>query len=322
MSVPWRMQVGLALGGGAARGVAHVGVLRALEREGIPIDLIAGTSMGAIVGGAYAATRDVVYLETRIRELLSSERFQTSRLSFLKETRRRRGGLLYSVTNLIKRGIVYGVSNWKPSFLSAEQFASDIESVVPDVRIEEAKIPFGAIALDLEEGAEIVLTHGSLRRAAAASGAIPGVLPPVCIGGRVLIDGGWIDKVPVLPAYRLGADVVIAVDISADVYDTRDYRKGIEVLLRANAIKDAALVGITRTIADVVVEPEVRDIHWADFGHYDRCIAAGDAAATAAIPRIRDAIRRARIRSWVRPSLGKRLAERHLESDNMNFSVE
>ena len=142
------------------------------------------------------------------------------------------------------------------------------------------------------------------------------------MGGRVLIDGGWIDKVPVLPAFRLGADVVIAVDISADIYDTRDYRKGVEILLRANAIKDAALVAFTRTLASVVVEPDVKDVHWADFGQFERCVEAGDAAATAAVPAIREAIRVARLRSFVRPSVGKRLAEQHLESDNMNFSIE
>jgi NTE family protein len=322
MRAPWNIRVGLALGGGAARGLAHAGVIRALVREGIPIDVIAGTSMGSIIGAAYAVTDDVDLLLGRIRETLTSERFKKSRLSFLKESKERRGSLLYSVANLVKRGIVYGVSNWKRSFLSAEAFASDIESIVPDVEVEDTRIPFGAVTLDLEEGEEVVLCHGSLRRAVAASSAIPGVLPPVHLGGRVLIDGGWIDKVPVLPAFRLGADVVIAVDISADIYDTRDYRKGVEILLRANAIKDAALVAFTRTLASVVVEPDVKDVHWADFGQFERCVEAGDAAATAAVPAIREAIRVARLRSFVRPSVGKRLAEQHLESDNMNFSIE
>ena len=226
MRAPWNIRVGLALGGGAARGLAHAGVLRALVREEIPIDVIAGTSMGAIIGAAYAATTDVELLQGRIRETLTSERFRRSRLSFLKESKERRGGVLYSVANLVKRGIVYGVSNWKRSFLSAEAFAADIESIVPDIAVENTRVPFGAVTLDLEEGEEVVLCHGSLRRAVAASSAIPGVLPPVHLGGRVLIDGGWIDKVPVLPAFRLGADVVIAVDISADVYDTRTTARG------------------------------------------------------------------------------------------------
>jgi len=319
---PWNVRLGLALGGGAARGLAHVGVLRALAREQIPVDVVAGTSMGAILGAAYAATTDIAWVEKTIRGVLTGERFRKSRLSFLRESRNQRGGMLYSVANLIKRGIVYGVANWKTSFLSAEEFAGDIEAIVPDIRVEECRIPFGAVTLDLEEGAEVVLCHGSLRRAVAASSAIPGVLPPVRLGGRVLIDGGWIDKVPVLPAYRMGADVVVAVDISADVYDTRNYRRGTEIMLRASAIKDAALVAFTRTLADVVVEPDVKDVHWADFGHHQRCIDAGDAAATAAIPAIREALRIARLRSLVRPRLGKRLAERHLESDNMNFAVE
>lgn len=322
MRAPWGLKVGLALGGGAARGVAHVGVLRALIREGIPIDVIAGTSMGAVIGGAYAAGNDIEALETLVREILSSERFWKNRLSFLKESKKQRGGLLYSVANLVRRGIIYGVSNMRPSFLSAESFAGDIGSAVPDIRIEDCKTPFGAVALDLEQGVEVVLRHGSLRKAVNASSAIPGILPPVSMDGRVLIDGGWIDKMPVLPAYRLGADIVIAVDISADLEDTRDYRKGVDIMLRANAVKDTVLLGFARVLADVVVVPEVKHIHWAEFEQFEQCIEAGDRAVRAVIPEIRERLRQERWRSLVRPSIGKRLAERYLATENLSLEVE
>lgn len=322
MRHPFQVKVGVALGGGAARGIAHIGVLRALVREGIPIDIIAGTSMGAILGGAFAAGRDIADIEAQIREILSSEEFRNSRLSFLKESRERRKGWLHSFKNLVRKGIVYGVSNWKTSFLSAEAFTRDIDSVVPDIRVEDTRIPFGAVALDLEQGSEVVLCHGNLRSAVTASSSIPGILPPVEIGGRTLIDGGWIDKLPVLPAYRMGADVVIAVDISADLQDTRDYRRGVDIMLRANAIKDDILIRFTRALADVVIEPSVKHLHWADFDHFDTCIQAGDDAATLVVPAIREAIRHRRWQNLLRPSVGRRLAERYVSAEDLTLCLE
>ena len=114
MTHRWGLKVGIALGGGAARGLAHIGVLRAFIREGIPIDIVVGTSMGAIIGGAYAATGDIAEVERRVRTVLKSDEFQKTRLSFLRETKVQRGGLLYSVANLVKRGVVYGVSTMRP----------------------------------------------------------------------------------------------------------------------------------------------------------------------------------------------------------------
>jgi NTE family protein len=316
-----KLKVALALGGGAARGLAHLGVLRAFEREKIEIDLIAGTSIGAIIGGAYAGMRDVAVLERNIRAVLSSEEFKKNRLSFLKEARNQRGSLLFSAANLIRRGIFFGVSTLRPSFLSAEEFAGSIAAIMPDMQIEDLKIPFAAVALDLDAGEEVLVRHGALRRAAAASSAIPGVLPPVKIGKRNLIDGGWVDKLPSLAAYYMGADVVIGVDITADLKTLREYRRGTDIMVRANAIRDNVLTGFSRRLADLVIEPDVGSIHWADFSAYDKCIAMGDAAAMAMMPAIREKLRHARLFSIVRPSLHRRLADFHLSSDSLKISV-
>jgi NTE family protein len=322
MLPPWRLKVGLALGGGAARGLAHIGVLRALVREGIPIDIITGTSMGAVIGGAYAALGDIGEIEKRVRGLIGSEKFKKTRLLFLRETKRTRGSLLYSVTNLVRRGIVYGVSTMRPSFLSAEQFAISFGRILPDVEVSTTPIRFGASAVALETGEEVVLCHGALREVAAASAAIPGILPPRRLHGRLLIDGGWVDKIPVLPAFRLGADIVIAVDISAELHDASRYVRGIDIVLRANTIKDTAMTELQRRLADIVIEPGVRKIHWADFESVEFCIDAGDAAATAAIPKIRELLRQERFRSMVRAPLGKRMAERYLASADLHFCME
>ncbi len=318
----FKFKVGVALGGGAARGLAHVGVLRALERAKIPIDVLVGTSMGSIIGGAYAAIGDMARLEQRVREVLSSEEFQKNRLQFLKETKKQRGGLFFSVANLVRRGIFFGVSNLRPSFLSAEEFATSMEAMIPDEQIEHLPKIFAAVALDIRSAEEVVLRTGNLRQAAAASSAIPGILPPVSMNGRMLIDGGWIDKVPVLPTFYLGADVVIAVDITADLQDATEYKRGVDIMVRANSIKDATLVDYARRMADVVVDPDVGDVHWADFGAFERCIAAGDEAASLAVPRIREIMRHERLFSIVRPGAGRKLAELHLNASDRTFAVE
>jgi NTE family protein len=297
-------------------------VLRALVREGIPIDIITGTSMGAVVGGAYAAMGDIAEIERRVRGLLTSGEFQQMRMSFLRETKSTRGSLLYSVTNLVRRGIVYGVSTMRPSFVSAEKFARSLGRILPDVEVSTTPIRFAASSVDLETAEEVVLCHGRLREVAAASAAIPGILPPRRLHGRLLIDGGWVDKIPVLPAFRLGADIVIAVDISADLEEPKRYLRGIDVVLRANTIKDSVMNELHRRLADIVIEPAVRKIHWADFESVDFCIAAGDTAATAAVPKIRELLRQERFRSMVRTPFGKRMAERYLASADLRFSME
>ncbi len=322
MPKQWKLTVALALGGGAARGVAHVGVLRALERAGIRFDLIVGTSMGAIIGGAYAALNDAERLESRVREVLSSEEFRKNRLSFLRETKRERSGLFFSVSNLVRKGIFFGVSNMRPSFLSAEEFASSIAAILPQKPIEELPLEFAAVALDLERAEEVVIRSGDVRHAANASSAIPGVLPPVPWNGRRLIDGGWVDKIPVLAAFRLGADVVIGVDISAEMAVPANYRRGVDIMMRANSIKDFALVSYARRLANVVVVPDVGHVHWADFGAYDHCIEAGDAAATESVPAIKELLRQERLFSIVRPGQNKRTADMLLRAGGLPIVIE
>ena len=278
--------------------------------------------MGSVIGGAYAAIGDIGVVETKVREFVQSEAFKKNRLSFLKETKQERGGLLYSVANLVRRGIVYGVSTVRSSFMSAEEFAKSMAAVLPDIDMGELKIPFAAVALDLEAAEEVVLCHGRLRETVMASSAIPGFLPPVRLNNRVLVDGGWVDKVPVLPTYHQGADVVIAIDISADIKDTEDYSRGVDVMFRASAIKDGMLVRFLSRMADVVVKPAVGQVHWADFGAVEFCIQAGDDAATAAAPRIRALLKRERWLSLFRQRPTKRAAQIYLTSEHINFCVE
>jgi len=222
----------------------------------------------------------------------------------------------------VRKGIFYGVSTMRPSFLSAEEFAGSMAAVIPEVDIEHLPVRFGAVTLDINSAEEVVITKGDLRRACKASSAIPGILPPVQVNGRMLIDGGWVDKIPVLPAFKMGADVVIAVDISAGVEQTKGYNRGVDIMVRANAIKDSILVGYLRRLADVVIEPETKNVHWADFGAYERCITAGSEATSAALPRIRHLLRHERVLSVLRFGEGRKLAEAHLQSGDLALCLE
>ncbi|MBI4161402.1 MAG: patatin-like phospholipase family protein [Acidobacteria bacterium] len=306
-------KIALALGGGAARGLAHIGVLQVLEEEQIPVHLITGTSVGALVGGVYARTLSARLTREKFTAFARSREFRRSAFDFLRESRKNRPGVLYSLKTLFKRGIFYGTSMTRASFISAENFEHNINSLVDDVDFRDAGIGFAALAVCLSTGEEVILREGSLRRAVKASCAIPGVLPPVEFDGRLLIDGGWLNKVPVLPAFRLGARAVIAVDISQDLEDTQAYRKGYDIMVRANAIRSVALKHIQCRFADVLIRPRVDHIHWADFSAVEEAVRLGEEAARQALPAIRTLLRRRRWAAFldpVRPCLCDRLLPR------------
>lgn len=185
---PARPTIGLALGGGAARGFAHIGVIRALEAHGIVPDVIVGTSIGAVVGGCYAA-KEMDNLETWARTLTV------------------RGVLGYLDISLSGSGLIGG-----------GHLAARLEAGLKESRVEDLPIRFAAIATEFNTGHEIWLTHGRLSEALRASYSLPGIFPPVRIGGRWLVDGALVNPVPVSAARALGARLVIAVNLNSDLF--------------------------------------------------------------------------------------------------------
>jgi NTE family protein len=187
-SAPARPTIGLALGGGAARGFAHIGVIRALEAHGIVPDVIVGTSIGAVVGGCYAA-KEMDNLESWARTLTV------------------RGVLGYLDISLSGSGLING-----------GHLAARLEAVLKESRVEDLPIRFAAIATEFNTGHEIWLTRGRLSDALRASYSLPGIFPPVLIGGRWLVDGALVNPVPVSAARALGARLVIAVNLNSDLF--------------------------------------------------------------------------------------------------------
>lgn len=296
---------GLALGGGAARGLAHIGVLKVLCREGLVPRVIAGTSAGALVGAAFATSADMEEVEDRFIAYCSGDRFRKSSLGMFRQGRKT---FFQQVTQALKKGLILGVSATKPSFISARAFEEDLKGLLPDPAIEDLPLAFCAVATDIVGGREVLLRTGSLRLAVAASCALPGVLPPVPWQGTTLIDGGAVNKVPAGPARQLGADFVVAVDIHASLPEAPTLSRGIDIVSRSTAITGHRLREILLREADVVIRPEVGHIHWADFGRYVEAIRCGEEAARERLPEIRKAMRRARLVKAVAPWTRTRIA--------------
>jgi len=297
-----RARVGLALGGGGARGLAHVGVLQVLVREGIPIDVITGASFGSIIGAIYALHPDLAHLCAEVERVLSSERFHKAKMNFLRHEfeEERRMGFISNLKTFFRQQFFYSVAFRLRQLVSEEEFTAIIDDLIPPVNFDATQIPFACVATDISHGAEMVLDEGPLRPAVYGSSAIPGVFAPILYRGRYLADGGWVNRVPVAPARSMGADVVIGVDISEDFRHepVENLKNGLELLIRANNVTGRILCDIQTTDADVIVRPEVGHLHWSAFDQAQLCIARGAAAMEAALPALREKCSDSKLSSW------------------------
>ncbi len=282
-----RKRIGLALGGGGARGLAHIGVLRVLENEKIPIDLIAGTSIGALMGGAYASGTNPDELQKKVDEYLNSPEFRSSAIRAF-ETGHAKGeiGLTQRIQTYLRNHFYLIQALFKPGILSHEDFQATIDYFIPNIQIEEARIPFRAVATDLVSGEEIIFSKGSLRQAVMASCAVPGALAPLKEGERLLSDGGIICSVPSSVARQEGADIVIAVVVDRGI-GSEELRNVVDVYLRVNEIMGERLKQCELAEADVVIRPEVGDLHWSSFSEAMNLIDEGEKAAREKLDDIR-----------------------------------
>jgi NTE family protein len=282
-----RKRVGLALGGGGARGLAHIGVLRVLEKEEIPIDLIAGTSIGALVGGAYAAGASSDELHMKAEAYLNSDEFRSSTIRAF-EAAHAKGeiSLAQKIETYLRNHFYLIQAMFKPGILSNEDFRVTIDYFIPDIQIEETRIPFRAVATDLVSGEEISFSKGSLRQAVMASCAVPGAIMPLKEGERLLSDGGIICRVPSSVARQEGADIVIAVVVDRGI-GSEELRNVMDVYLRVSEIMGERLKQYELAAADVVILPEVGETHWSSFSQAMNLIDEGEKAARGKLDEIR-----------------------------------
>jgi len=252
-------KIALVLGGGSAKGFAHVGVIRALEQEKIPIHMIIGTSAGSLIGGIYAANPDSFQLEWIAFKIDKNDILDFS--------------IIYS-----KLGPVQGV-----------RLEAFVEQTVKVKKIEDTKIPFYPIATDLNTGETIILEKGSLAKAIRASSAIPGIFVPVTFGNRMLVDGGVTNNLACDIARSKGADIVIAVNLLKDIKDY-DIGSAIDVIAQSVNIMMHENNKTKLKYADIVIEPETKGVSIFDFTQKKKLMEEGIKATKAAIPKIKELI--------------------------------
>jgi NTE family protein len=251
-------KIALVLGGGSAKGFAHVGVLRALEKEKIPLHMIVGTSVGSLIGGIYASNPDSFQLEWAA--------FKINRSDILD----------FSVVSS-KMGPVQGTK--------LEAF---VEQNAKVKLVEATKIPFYPVATDLNTGETVTLEKGPLAKAIHASSAIPGIFVPVVFGNRTLVDGGVTSNIACEVARSKGADVIIAVNLQKDVRDT-NINSVIDVIAQSIAIMMHNNSKTKLGHADIILEPDTKGISMFDFTHKKALMEEGIKATERAMPKIKAA---------------------------------
>jgi NTE family protein len=285
-------RVGLVLGGGGARGLAHVGVLRVLEREKIPFYCISGTSMGAIIGGCYACNPDINSVEKTVLDALSSSLFSRMKFSLFKqEHEAEKKTFMSRAQSFIKNGYFHLVEETKPALLEISALEVMIHRLLPDIDIRDTKIPFACVATDLTHGVEKVFTRGSLRKCVMASASIPGIFPPVVIDEVYFTDGGAVSVTPVKAARQLGADFIIASDVKSRIVKWEQPDKAKEIIARSNYVTGVLLNDIHLKEADTVISPAVKHMHWSEFDKLRFMAQEGEKAAASRVWEIKAKLR-------------------------------
>lgn len=247
-------KVAVVLGAGAAKGFAHIGVLKVLESNKIPVHMIVATSAGSFVGALYA---------------YGFNAFELQKLSFG-----------------IEKDDIVDFAIPDNGFIKGEKLEGYVNYMLRNTPMEKLRIPFYAVATDIRSGKETVFGSGNTGTAVRASCSIPGIFRPASIAGRMYVDGGLVSPVAVEAARRLGADVVIAVDISGDT-EAPAPANTIETILQAITIMYSKLSSIQDAKADVVIKPKVGYIGSADFEKRHEAVLEGEKAATEALPKIK-----------------------------------
>jgi NTE family protein len=277
-------KIGLALGGGGARGLAHVGILRAFENRRIPVHCISGTSMGAIIGAAYSVEPDSVTLEQKVRDALKSKVFSKMRFDAFKKDSKE--GFISRARRFLTNGYFYIIEETRVGMLELEQLEAIVELLVPDIRISDTIIPFSCVATDLSAGRARTFEKGSLRNAVMASASIPGLFPPVLIDGDYYSDGGQVNNTPVNAVKKLGAEVAIACEVKCTLLRYDKFEKARDVLSRSNNITEILLHELQLKDADFVISPPIKHLHWTDFDKIDVIIKKAEEEAYAQIRKL------------------------------------
>ncbi len=273
-----RPRFGLALGGGGARGFAHIGVLQGLEEIGIRPDYITGSSMGALVAATYIKMGSAAATWTELDNLTRSDEFRKLGMHLINVNGRGGESFWHQVSSAIQDRIVINLAHSKPGLVRPDRVEDAIKIVISEDSWFDSGTELGIVATDLYTGEDVYFTEGPLLPAVMASMAIPGFLPPIYHEGRTLVDGGVSQQVPIRMAREMGADFVMAVDVGQDINPIADLDNAMAIMSQSENIRSCHYRDMLNREADVLVLPEMPGVHWSAYEQREAFVDLGIAA--------------------------------------------
>ncbi len=273
-----RPRFGLALGGGGARGFAHIGVLQRLEEQGIRPDYVTGSSMGALVAASYIKTGSAAGAWAELDAMTSSAAFRKLGMHLINVNGRGGESFWHQVSSAIQDRIVINLAHSKPGLVRADRIRDAIGIVVTEDTWFDSGTELGIVATDLYSGEDVYFTEGPLLPAVMASIAIPGFLPPVYHEGRTLVDGGVSQQVPIRMAREMGADFVLAVDVGQDISPITEMDNAMAIMSQSENIRSCHYRDMLNREADVLLLPDMPGVHWSAYDQREQFVDLGIAA--------------------------------------------
>lgn len=283
-----RPKIGLALGGGGARGLAHIGILQILEEENIPIDYVTGVSIGAIVGALYANFLNAAQVRDHLKNFIEGEAFQSLGFHHLERQSNYEPTFLEQFTQIVAKKIIIKVNAQRLGLISVEKMNRVFSVLYEGMAFESMKIPFGAMAGNLDTGDGHLFIDGDLVTAVQASSSIPGWVEPVKIEGQYYADGIVYASVPTACIHDMGADIVIAVDVTNRKFNKHELKSSLDVVAREEHIIKNRLTDMVLGFADVVIRPDTKGLEWYEYSKLDELMYEGRQAARTKVKEIKD----------------------------------
>ena len=276
--------IGLVLGGGGARGAAHIGALKVLHDNGIEFDKIVGTSAGAVIGAMYAGSKDPDWMITRFKEFVKSDEFKKTRVKSVRPDKNP-DSVFSQMSRFVHNQFVIAMAINKESIIEKKILKDAIEFLMPVKDFNELLVPLSVVCTDLNSGETIVYDEGDLIEAVVQSASIPGFVEPTLINGRRIVDGGVTDPFPI-HVIKGSVDFILGVNISRSYPKPLKKANIIEIITRTEMITSLKLSEALVKQADFVIKPDTMGLHWSEFQEIEKLINNGAEAVERSLPEL------------------------------------